>query len=192
MVAVNSTMKALGTAAPDFKLPNTVANNKLVSRESLAGKPLLVMFICNHCPFVIHIIERLIELSNYATDNGFAVVAINSNDIEKYPQDGPVPMHKFSQQYGMKFAYLFDETQEIAIAYSAACTPDFFVYDAEHRLQYRGQMDDSRPGNSTPVSGLDLEHALQAIVNGDKVNIDQTPSIGCNIKWRAGNEPNYF
>lgn len=192
MASVNSTMQALGTIAPDFNLPNTANNNEFVSLASFDGKPLLVMFICNHCPYVIHIIDRLVSLSNKAVDNGFAVVAINSNDVEKYPQDGPVPMRKFARQHEMKFAYLFDETQEVAMSYRAACTPDFFVYDNEHRLQYRGQMDGSRPGNSTPVNGQDLETALNSVIHGNDMNNNQIPSIGCNIKWRAGNEPDYF
>lgn len=192
MAAVNSTMQSLGSRAPDFKLPNTNANSTLVNRLDYIGKPLLVMFICNHCPYVIHIIERLVELSNEAADNGFAVAAINSNDVDKYPQDGPIPMTSFAENTGMKFAYLFDETQEVAKAYGAACTPDFFVYDAEHRLQYRGQMDGARPNNSIAVSGDDLIHAVNAIINGHPIQEKQVPSIGCSIKWKAGNEPDYF
>lgn len=192
MVAVNSTMQTLGSQAPDFKLPNANNSNMLEGLEDYSNQPLLIMFICNHCPYVIHVIERLVELSNQASDDGFAVLAINSNDVENYPQDGPGPMKAFAEQYGMKFAYLFDETQEIAKAYGAACTPDFFVYDAQHRLQYRGQMDQSRPSNSIIVSGDDLEHALDAIKNGEPTQSNQTPSIGCNIKWKAGNEPDYF
>lgn len=192
MVAVNSTMQALGSVAPDFNLPNTNNNNTLLSRERLTGKPLLIMFICNHCPFVIHIMQCLVEISNAAQNNGFEVIAISSNDIEKYPQDGPEAMRDLAKQYGIKFAYLFDETQSIAKAYGAACTPDFFIYDSQHRLQYRGQMDSSRPNNNIQVTGDDLQKALDAVANNKAVADDQIPSIGCNIKWKTGNAPEYF
>lgn len=192
MVAVSSTMQALGSTAPDFNLPDTNNADSRISLESLSGKPLLIMFICNHCPFVIHIMERLTALAHDAQDAGFAVIAISSNDIEKYPQDGPGAMREFAKEYGMKFAYCFDESQSVAKAYGAACTPDFFVYDSEHRLQYRGQMDDSRPGNTIEVSGNDLESAIVAITKNTAVEQNQTPSIGCNIKWKVGNEPEYF
>lgn len=192
MVAVNSTMQALGTVAPDFNLPNTNQLNSRLNSESLIGKPLLVMFICNHCPFVIHIMERLTEVSNAAQNNGFEVIAISSNDTEKYPQDGPDAMREFANHYGLKFAYLFDETQSVAKAYGAACTPDFFIYDNQHCLQYRGQMDGSRPSNNIKVTGDDLQNALQAVLNDQAVDSNQIPSIGCNIKWKAGNEPDYF
>lgn len=192
MAAVNSTMQTLGSTAPDFTLPNANGHNLPLSRTSLHGKPLLVMFICNHCPFVIHIIERLVTLSNNALDNGFEVLAINSNDIEKYPQDGPVLMREFAHEKGMNFAYLFDESQAVAQQFGAACTPDFFVYDENHHLQYRGQMDDSRPNNAIAVTGNDLQKALDAIAHRQPVDPNQRPSIGCNIKWKAGNEPDYF
>jgi thiol-disulfide isomerase/thioredoxin len=192
MVAVKSTMQALTSAAPDFNLVNTNNANSFVSRASLAEKPLLIMFICNHCPFVIHIIERLVELANNAQEKGFAVVAINSNDVEKYPQDGPDAMRGFAKETGMKFAYCFDESQSVAKAYGAACTPDFYIYNSNHHLQYRGQMDGSRPSNAVAVSGNDLQNAIDAILNDTNINQNQTPSIGCNIKWKAGNEPEYF
>lgn len=192
MVAVNSTMQALGSVAPDFNLPNTNNNNTLLSRERLIGKPLLIMFICNHCPFVIHIMQCLVEISNAAQNNGFEVIAISSNDIEKYPQDGPEAMRDLARQYGIKFAYLFDESQSIAKAYGAACTPDFFIYDSQHRLQYRGQMDSSRPNNNIQVTGDDLQKALDAVANNKAVADDQIPSIGCSIKWKTGNAPEYF
>lgn len=192
MAAVNSTMQVLGTSAPDFSLPNTNDEMTLFSRSTLVGKPLMVMFICNHCPFVIHVMERLTELANSAHKAGVGVVAISSNDIQKYPQDGPEAMRNFAKEYGIEFAYLFDEDQSIAKAYGASCTPDFFIYDQQHRLQYRGQMDASRPGNTIAVSGNDLHVALEAVVNGTKPNAEQHPSIGCNIKWKVGNEPDYF
>lgn len=193
MVAVQSTMQALGSLAPEFNLPETQhSKNRLVSIDSFVGQPLLVMFICNHCPFVIHIVDQMVALANQAHSQGVAVVAISSNDVQTYPQDGPEAMATFAARYGFEFPYLYDETQAIAKAYSAACTPDFFVFDKEHRLQYRGQMDSSRPGNAKPVSGKDLRAAIAAVLAGENPKEPQTPSVGCNIKWRQGNEPDYF
>ncbi len=192
MAAVQSTMQELGSSAPGFDLPDVSAKNQHVSLDSCADKPLLVMFICNHCPYVIHVIEKLVELANKAHADGFSVVAISSNDVENYPQDGPQAMQEFAQQTGFGFPYLYDESQSVAKAYSAACTPDFFVYDKNHRLQYRGQMDASRPGNTVPVSGEELQAAIDAILEGLLPAERQIPSVGCNIKWRAGNEPDYF
>lgn len=191
MAAVNSTMQTLGSQAPRFRL-NNIVGGALVSLDDFSDKPLLVMFICNHCPYVIHLIEPLSQLANAAQANGFGVVAICSNDAESYPQDGPKPMREFAANYGFEFPYLFDESQELAKAYGAACTPDFFVYDAQHKLQYRGQMDASRPSNSLPVNGADLSAALAAVANNEAPSLDQVASIGCNIKWRAGNAPDYF
>jgi peroxiredoxin len=193
--AVLSTMRALGSPAADFTLPNL--NQPMlgkvdasVSLNELSAKPLLVMFICNHCPYVIHIAERMTELANDAVNKGFAVVAISSNDALNYPQDGPEAMTEFAHQYGFNFPYLYDESQQIAKAYAAACTPDFFVFDADHALQYRGQMDAARPGNSVEVSGDQLAAAINSVYLGDAVNPHQVASIGCNIKWKAGNQPN--
>ncbi len=191
MAAVNSTMQALGTPASDFSL-NNVIDNEVVSLKDFKAKPVLVMFICNHCPYVVHIAERLSLIGNRALANGFAVVAISSNDADAYPQDGPAPMRDFAADYGFKFPYLFDESQAVAKAYGAACTPDFFVFDAAHKLQYRGQMDGSRPGNSVPVSGDDLSAALDAVASQKNPSAQQIASIGCNIKWRPGNAPDYF
>ncbi len=191
MVAVQSTMQTLGSAAANFSLPDVRAAQN-VSLSDLSGQPLLVMFICNHCPFVIHIAERMAEVANQALSDGFAVLAISSNDVENYPQDGPEEMALFAQKYDFEFPYLYDESQAVAKAYGAACTPDFFVYDADHSLQYRGQMDSSRPSNGEPVTADDLSAALAAVISGLPVNDNQVPSIGCNIKWKAGNAPSYF
>ena len=192
MVAVPSTMQALGSPAANFDLPDVTQAEKSVCLSDFHGQPLLVMFICNHCPFVVHIVGKMTELANRAKAQGFAVVAISSNDIESYPQDGPGPMRDFALNWGFQFPYLLDETQDVAKHYRAACTPDFFVFDGNHRLQYRGQMDGSRPGNSVIVDGSDLSDALECVLSGVPVDENQTPSIGCNIKWRAGNEPDYF
>lgn len=192
MVAVPSTMQALGSPARPFSLPNVSDDNTLVSEQSLASAPLLIMFICNHCPFVVHIAGPMAALANAAQQQGFAVVAISANDAQAYPQDGPEAMFEFAKQYGFEFPYLFDESQEVAKAYGAACTPDFFVYDNNHRLQYRGQMDGSRPGNNVDVTGGDLQQAIDDVLAGRATDENQVPSIGCNIKWRVGNEPDYF
>ena len=192
MVAVPSTMQALGSPAQFFSLPDVRAANNEVSLQDFVGQPLLVMFICNHCPFVIHIVEQMVALANNAQAQGFRVVAVSSNDTVAYPQDGPELMAEFAREWGFEFPYLFDESQEVAKRFGAACTPDFFIYDANHRLQYRGQMDGSRPGNGIPVTGHDLRSAIDLILAGKVVAEEQTPSIGCNIKWRAGNEPDYF
>jgi len=191
MVAVQSTMQAIGSDAADFCLPDVCAKQNL-SLSDMGSKPLLVMFICNHCPFVVHIADRMAEVGNQALKDGFSVVAISSNDVENYPQDGPEAMAVFSEKYGFEFPYLYDERQAVAKAYGAACTPDFFIFDADHRLRYRGQMDSSRPSNGEPVTGNDLSAALAAVKSGLPVNENQLPSIGCNIKWKAGNAPDYF
>lgn len=191
MAAVQSTMQALGSAAANFSLPDVRAVQN-VSLADFSAQPLLVMFICNHCPFVIHIAERMAEVANQAVSDGFAVIAISSNDVDNYPQDGPEEMALFAQKHGFEFPYLYDESQAVAKAYGAACTPDFFIFDADHSLQYRGQMDSSRPGNGEPVTALDLSAALAAVKSGLPANETQVPSIGCNIKWKAGNAPSYF
>jgi peroxiredoxin len=190
MSVTPSTMLELGTAAPDFALPDTKGNT--VARSGFDGKPLLVMFICNHCPFVQHVRAKLAELCRLYQDLGVGVVAIQSNDIFAYPDDSPENMARAAARFGYTFPFLFDETQEVAKAYRAACTPDFFLFDAEHRLVYRGQMDSSRPGNEMPVTGKDLTGAIEAMLAGRPVNPDQKPSAGCNIKWKPGNEPDYF
>ncbi|VAX22316.1 Alkyl hydroperoxide reductase and/or thiol-specific antioxidant family (AhpC/TSA) protein [hydrothermal vent metagenome] len=186
-----STMLQLGTKAPDFSLPDTTG--KIVSLNDFAGsKALLVMFICNHCPYVKHISEGLADMANDYLPKGVAVVGINSNDAETYTEDSPEKMKKEAELAGYTFPYLYDATQEVAKAYNAACTPDFFLFDDNRKLVYRGQMDDSRPENRLPVTGKDLRGAMDFILAGKPVPADQKASIGCNIKWKRGNAPGYF
>ena len=190
MAETPSTMLTLGTEAPDFSLPDT--NGKNVSRDQAAGeKGLLVMFICNHCPFVIHVREQLAQLGKDYMPQGIGVVAISANDISTHPQDSPEKMAQEVKTAGYTFPYLYDESQQVAQAYRAACTPDFFLFDSDKKLAYRGQLDDSRPGNNKPVTGKDLRAALDAVLAGGPVSDQQLPSMGCNIKWKAGNEPDY-
>jgi peroxiredoxin len=191
MARTPSTMLELGTRAPEFALPDT--DGSTVSSEDFADAPaLLVMFICNHCPFVKHVSAELAQLARDYTPRGAAIVAISSNDPQQYPDDGPDAMRAEKQSAGYDFPYLFDETQEVAASYRAACTPDFFLFDADRVLVYRGQLDDSRPGNGIPVTGRDLRAALDAVLAGDPVPADQRPSLGCNIKWKPGNEPAWW
>ncbi|HOJ33073.1 MAG TPA: thioredoxin family protein [Candidatus Hydrogenedentes bacterium] len=191
MVLTASTMLPLGTSAPDFSLPDT--HGKMVSLKDFQDKPvLLVMFICNHCPYVKHIQPRLVPFCKELQDRGVGVVAINSNDASQYPDDSPENMAKVAKQLGYTFPYLYDEQQKVAKEYAAACTPDFYVFDSARRLVYRGQFDDSRPGNGVPVTGKDLWDAIDALLTGRTVSLKQKPSMGCNIKWKPGNEPSYF
>jgi peroxiredoxin len=190
MVAVNSTMLPLGTVAPDFRLPDT--NGQTVSLSDFKGKPLLVMFICNHCPYVKHIRSGLAQIGKDYASRGAAIVAVSSNDVANYPQDGPDKMKLEAKDAGYNFPYLYDASQTVAKAYRAACTPDFYLFDKDHRLAYRGQFDDSRPGSGLPVTGKDLRSALDAVLAGKEAAGQQKPSIGCNIKWKPGNEPEYF
>lgn len=189
MVAVTSNMLELGTPAPAFALPDPDGN--VFSTAEAAGVPLVVMFICNHCPFVKLVAD---ELAAFGRDyEGRArIVAINSNDTERYPQDGPEPMKAESARRGYTFPYVLDATQEVAKAYRASCTPDFFLFDSNHRLVYRGQLDDSRPSNGIKPTGSDLRAALDAVLIGQKPAQEQRPAMGCNIKWKEGNEPDYF
>ncbi len=190
MAETPSTMVALGTKAPDFRLPDTDATT--VTLDTLKDAPaLLVVFLCNHCPFVKHIRKGLAQFARDYRDRGLATVGINSNDVVNYPEDAPARMAEEKSAAGYTFPYLFDETQEVARAYNAACTPDFFLYDRDRRLVYRGQFDDSRPGNNRPVTGADLRAAVDAVLAGSPVAADQKPSIGCNIKWKQGNRPDY-
>lgn len=191
MSATPSTMMPLGTEAPFFDL--TGCDGKRHRLDDFAGAPaLLVVFMCNHCPYVKHVRGKLVELIMECQKKGVAVVGINSNDAEAYPDDGIDRMRKDARDYSYTFPYLVDETQEVARAYHAACTPDFFVFDKERKLAYRGQMDDGRPGNNIPVTGNDLRAALDAVLNGLPAPVTQRPSIGCNIKWKKGHEPEYF
>lgn len=191
MVMTASTMLALGTQAPDFCLPDTTG--RMVSRDDFKDSAgLLVMFMCNHCPYVKHVRTELARLGKDYQDKGIAIVGINSNDVETHPDDSPEMMVREIKEAGYTFAYLYDETQETAKTYRAACTPDFFLFDGDHKLVYRGQLDDSRPGNSIPVTGNDLRKPLDALLAGNPIPEDQTPSMGCNIKWKADNAPDYF
>jgi peroxiredoxin len=191
MVRTASTMLPLGTAASDFALPDTTG--KTVSLANYRDAPaLLVMFLCNHCPYVKHVAEGVAKLAKDYQSRGVAVAGINANDVENFPDDAPAKMAEEVRSRGYTFPYLYDETQETAKAYRAACTPDFFVFDRQRRLVYRGQMDDSRPGNDVPVTGADLRAALDAVLAGKPVPKKQKPSLGCNIKWKPGNEPEYF
>ncbi len=191
MVKTASTMLPLGTKAPDFSLVNV--DGRTVSLADFEKAPaLVVMFICNHCPFVKHLADALAEFGREYQAKGVAIVAINANDASKYPDDSPERMVHEAEDRGYTFPYLYDETQEVAKAYRAACTPDFYVFDKDQRLVYRGQFDDSRPGSDIPVTGKDLRAAVDAVLAGNKPSEEQRPSIGCNIKWREGNEPDYF
>ena len=191
MAQTESTMLDLGTEAPPFSLPDVVTG-QIVSRDDFAGGAgLLVMFICRHCPFVKHVQEELARIGEDYKGSKLGIVAISSNDAEKYPDDAPESLRELAVDLGFAFGFCYDETQEVAKAYGAACTPDFYLFDADLRLVYRGQLDDSRPGNDKPVTGRDLRAAIDAVLEGRAVPADQRPSIGCNIKWKAGNEPGY-
>ncbi len=190
MAKTPSTMLALGTSAPGFSLPD--GSGKVTNLADFANRPLLVMFICNHCPFVIHLRHDLAAFGKTYQSRGLGVVAINANDVSKYPDDAPDKMLQEAKQAGYTFAYLFDATQKVAQAYKAACTPDFYLFDADHKLVYRGQYDDSRPSNGKPVTGHDLRAAADAVLIHAPVSENQQPSIGCNIKWKSGNAPSYF
>jgi len=190
MAAKNSTMLALGTPAPDFSLPDFDGTvHERSDFNSASG--LVVAFICNHCPFVKHVRGEFAKFASEYQSKGIAVIAINSNDLQIYPQDGPAGMKQEALSAGYTFPYLLDESQSIAKAYQAACTPDFYLFDQQQKLVYRGQFDSSRPGNGHPVTGKDLRNAVDALLQGKFIGADQLPSIGCNIKWRAGNEPLY-
>lgn len=191
MVKTASTMKKLGTPAPDFKLTNV--DGRPVGLHDFDGqRGLLVIFMCNHCPFVKHVAGGLAQLAADYLPRGIAVVGINSNDASAHPQDSPEQMIHEAELRGYPFPYLFDETQEVAQAYGAACTPDFFLFDKERQLCYRGQLDSSRPGNNIPVTGGDLRSAMDSLLAGKPPPDKQIPSIGCNIKWRSGGEPSYY
>jgi len=185
-----SSMLALGTQAPDFSLPDT--SGKTVTLSDFASAPALVVaFICNHCPYVKHLHSGLAQFGNDMQSKGVQVVAISSNDAVNYPDDSPQRMAQEAKAVGYSFPYLYDETQGVAKSYQAACTPDFFLFDKNQKLVYRGQFDDSRPGSGLPVTGKDLRDAVDALLAGQPVPADQKPSVGCNIKWKAGSEPDY-
>ncbi|MDZ7807883.1 MAG: thioredoxin family protein [Gracilimonas sp.] len=188
MSATPSTMLEIGTKAPDFNLESVNGGNLSLTYTD-QSKGFVIMFICNHCPYVLHIEDGLVKLANEYISKGIGFIAISSNDVEKYPQDSPEKM----AEKDYPFPYLYDETQEVAKAYKAACTPDFFVFDESKKLVYRGQFDSSRPKNDKPITGNDLRNALDAVLEGKTISEEeQIPSIGCNIKWKPGNEPEYF
>jgi len=184
MARTPSVMTPLGKKAADFILPDTVSGNELSLLELKGRVATVIMFICNHCPFVKHVNPELVKLGNDYKNKGISFIAISSNDVAGYPEDGPEQMKRVATQLKYPFPYLYDATQEVAKIYEAACTPDFFIYDADMILAYRGQLDDSRPGNDKPLTGADIRHALDQLIKKQPVNEDQKPSIGCSIKWR--------
>lgn len=184
MAQTLSNMLPLGTIAPDFNLPATNFDGNFTFNNCEGAKGTLVIFMCNHCPFVLHVMDEIIRIANDYQVQGLGIVAISSNDIEKYPQDNPENMSKFAFENKMNFPYLFDESQEVAKNYDAACTPDFYLFDQQSKLVYRGQLDDSRPNNGIVVSGSDLRSAIEGVINNKTINENQKPSIGCNIKWK--------
>lgn len=192
MVLTPSTMLALGTKAPDFTLPNVVSGNTISLATFADKKALLVIFMCRHCPFVKHVQQELAKLGKDYQNESLGIVAISANDAEKYPDDAPASLKEMVQELGFNFPVCYDATQEVAKAYTAACTPDFFLFNQAQELVYRGQLDDSRPSNNLPLTGQDLRNAIFNVLADKPVNPEQKPSIGCNIKWIPGNEPSYF
>ncbi len=184
MANTASNMLPLGSKATYFKLFDTVSEKMMDLYEVKGSEATVIFFICNHCPFVIHVNQQLVKLALDYSSQEIGFVAISANDVNNYPQDGPLLMKEVAKREGYPFPYLYDETQEVAKAYQAACTPDFFVFDSEMKLRYRGQLDDSRPGNGKPVTGVNIRKALDAIVQGEEVSSSQKPSMGCNIKWK--------
>jgi peroxiredoxin len=192
MAKTLSTMLELGTAAPDFSLPDVISGETVSLNGLAVKKGLLVMFICRHCPFVKHVEQELAQIGIDNESKDVGIVAISANDAAESPDDTPESLKEMAEQLGFKFPFLYDESQETAKAYSAACTPDFFLFDRSRQLVYRGQLDDSRPDSGKPVTGKDLRAAIDAVLADQPVNPDQRASIGCNIKWKSGNEPAYF
>ena len=184
MARTPSNMLPLGTKAPDFELLDTVSDTTISLNDAKGEKGTVILFICNHCPFVIHVNPMIVQLAKEYQEKGIAFVAISSNDVENYPQDAPDLMKQKAKEEGYTFPYLYDETQEVAKAYDAACTPDIYLFDANLNLVYRGQLDGSRPGNDVPLTGTDLKKAMNAVLEGKEVDPDQKPSLGCNIKWK--------
>lgn len=191
MVLTPSTMLALGTTAPAFALPDVVSGQTISLATFADRTALLVMFICQHCPYVKHVQAELAQMGQDYHNQSLGIVAISANDVANYPNDAPPYLKQMAQTLGLTFPVCYDETQEVAKAYTAACTPDFFLFDRDRRLVYRGQLDDSRPGNGLPVTGADLRAAIDTVLAGQTVSLEQKPSIGCNIKWKPGNAPNY-
>lgn len=191
MARTNSTMLALDTPMPYFELPEVVSGKRISSGTFSGKKAMLVIFLCRHCPYVVHIKEELVKLGHDYLHADLGIVAISSNDVEYYPDDSPEGLRSMVEEWGLSYPLCFDETQETAKAFTAACTPDFFLFDKERRLVYRGQLDDSRPGNGKPVTGRDLRSAIEAVLDDRPVDGHQRPSAGCNIKWKPGNAPAY-
>lgn len=187
MARTESNMFPLGESAPDFKLLDVTANEKKSLQELRSEVATVIFFICNHCPFVKHVQHELVRLANDYIPKKVSFIAINSNDVEQYPEDSPENMKKVAKELQYPFPYLYDETQEVAKAYQAACTPDFYIFDQELKCVYRGQLDDSRPGNDIPVTGESIRAALDQILKGEPVTVEQKPSLGCNIKWKPNN-----
>lgn len=192
MALTPSTMLALGTKAPGFSLPEVITGKRISPENFASKKGLLVMFICRHCPYVKHVEKELAKLGRDYEGEDIGIIAVSSNDADAYPDDSPEKLKEYAEQEGFVFPLCYDETQQAAKAYSAACTPDFFLFGKGRELVYRGQLDDSRPANGKPVTGKDLRTAIDALLAGEPVSPEQTPSMGCNIKWKAGNEPAYF
>lgn len=192
MAAVPSTMLELGTRAPDFSINDTVSGQNRTLASVRGDKATLIAFICNHCPYVKQLKEELARVGRDYQEQGLGMAAISSNDVEQYPEDGPEAMREDALRLQYPFPYLWDEDQVVAKAYRAACTPDFFLFDGDLKLAYRGQFDGSRPGNDAPVTGGDLRSAIEALLDGKSVSTEQIPSIGCNIKWKPGGEPDYY
>lgn len=192
MVLTRSAMLSLGTKAPDFSLPDVVSGETISLKDFSDKKALLVMFICRHCPYVKHVQKEIAKIGEDYEDKNLGIVAISSNDIESHPDDSPENLKRQAEEQGFNFPYGYDETQEVAKAYTAACTPDFFLFDKERNLVYRGQLDDSRPGNFKRVTGKDLREAIDNVLADKPASQEQKPSAGCNIKWRPGNEPAYY
>lgn len=192
MALTPSTMLPLGTPAPDFSLPDVVSGQNVSLSDFDDKKAFLIMFICRHCPYVQHVKKELAKIGSDYSQKDLAIVAVSSNDISVYPEDAPKSLAEMAKEEGFNFSYLFDETQEVAKAYTAACTPDLFLFDKDRKLVYRGQLDDSRPGNNIPVTGKDLRSAIDAVLNDKPIDPNQKPSMGCSIKWKKGSEPSYF
>lgn len=192
MAQTPSTMLPLGTPLPEFSLTDTKTGKKVGTADVAERKALVVGFICNHCPYVMHIADELAKFGTDYAEKDVAILVVSANDAEKYPQDGPAEMKKEAKARGYVFPYLLDEDQSVAKAFRAACTPEFFVFNGNRKLVYRGQFDDSRPGNEKRVNGSDLRAAVDATLAGIAPSSDQKPSVGCNIKWKPGNEPDYF
>jgi peroxiredoxin len=192
MVKTLSTMISLGTSAPSFELSDVVSKEVITLNTFRGKKGLLIIFLCQHCPFVKHIKSELARLGNDFLDQGLGIIAISSNDVSNYPDDSPENLKIMAEEQSFNFPVCYDESQEVAKSYRAACTPDFFLFDAEFKLVYRGQLDDSRPSNGVPVSGKDLRRAINCVLEEKPVSGEQKPSVGCNIKWKPGNEPDYF